>query len=114
MTVRLSDGETGEVLWSDVCDQERSAVTGFHDEDDLVRRVAATVGDFRGVVLRDTTVRRAGTRLPACTRGHALVLPLPRQRHQGQPTTAARDLRLAVDLEPENVVLLSMLGSWST
>ena len=109
--VRLSDGQTGKVLWSDVCDQERSAVTGFHDEDDLVRRIAGTVGDFRGVVLRDTTARRAGTRLPAA---HAAMLSYYRYLDSGtrQDTeTAARDLRLAADLDPENVVLLSMLGS---
>ncbi|MGB8020582.1 MAG: hypothetical protein WCF04_05095 [Candidatus Nanopelagicales bacterium] len=109
--IRLSDGETGEVLWSDVSDQERSAVTGFHDEDDLVRRIAAEVGDFRGVVLRDLTVRRAGTRLPAA---HAATLAYYRYLDSGtrQDTeAAARDLRVAVDLEPENVVLLSMLGS---
>jgi TolB-like protein len=109
--IRLSDGETGEVLWSDLSDQERSQVTGFHDEDELVRRIAATVGDFRGVVLRDTTVRRAGTRLPAA---HAATLSYYRYLDSGtrQDTeTAARALDLAVDLDPENVVLLSMLGS---
>ena len=109
--VRLSDGETGEVLWSDVSDQERSSVTGFHDEDDLVRRIAATVGDFRGVVLRDATVRHAGTRLPAA---HAATLSYYRHLDSGTPEdteTAARALRMALDLDPENVVLLSMLGS---
>ncbi len=109
--VRLSDGETGTVLWSDVCDQARSAVTGFHDEDDLVRRIAGTIGDFRGVVLRDTTVRHAGTRLPAA---HAATLSYYRYLDSGtrQDTeTAAHELRLAADLDPENVVLLSMLGS---
>lgn len=109
--IRLSDGETGEVLWSDLSDQERSQVTGFHDEDELVRRIAATVGDFRGVVLRDTTVRRAGTRLPAA---HAATLSYYRYLDSGtrQDTeTAARALDLAVDLDPENFVLLSMLGS---
>ncbi len=108
--IRLSDGETGEVLWSDVSDQERSAVTGFHDEDDLVRRIAATVGDFRGVVLRDLTVRRAGTRLPAA---HAATLSYYRYLDSGsrEDTEAAvRDLRAALATDPENVVLLTMLG----
>ena len=111
VVIRLSDGDTGEVLWSDVSDQERSAVTGFHDEDELVRRIAATVGDFRGVVLRDATVRHAGTRLPAA---HAATLSYYRYLDSGTPEdtqTAARDLRMALDLDPENVVLLSMLGS---
>ncbi len=109
--IRLSDGVTGEVLWSDVTDQERSEVTGFHDEDDLVRRIAATVGDFRGVMLRDTTVRRAGARLPAA---YAATLSYYRYLDSGTPEdteTAARELRMALDLEPENVILLSMLGS---
>jgi TolB-like protein len=109
--IRLSDGATGEVLWSDVCDQELSAVTGFHDEDDLVRRIAATIGDFRGVVLRDTTARRAGTRHPEA---HAAMLSYYRYLDSGTPQAAEaalQDLRAAVGLEPENVVLLSMLGS---
>jgi TolB-like protein len=71
-TIRLFDGETGRVLWSGVCDQGRRTVTGFHDEDQLVRRIAATVGDFRGVVLRDTT-RRAGTDLPAAHAAPSLL-----------------------------------------
>lgn len=109
--IRLSDGETGEVLWSDVCDQERTQITGFHDEDDLVRRIAATIGDFRGVVLRDTTARRAGTRHPAA---YAAMLSYYRYLDSGTPQAAEaalQDLRAAVGLEPENVVLLSMLGS---
>jgi TolB-like protein len=109
--IRLSDGETGAVLWSDVCDHERAAVTGFHAEDDLVRRIAATVGDFRGVVLRDTTMRRAGTRSPASLKA---MLSYYRYLDSGTPedtVTAERDVRTALDLDPENVVLLSMLGS---
>ena len=109
--IRLSDGDTGEVLWSDVTDQERGAVTGFHDEDDLVRRIAATVGDFRGVVLRDLTVRHAGTRFPAA---HAAMLSYYRYLDSGtreDTETAEDDLRGALRVDPENVVLLSMLGS---
>ncbi len=109
--IRLSDGETGEVLWSDVSEQERSAVTGFHDEDNLVRRIAATVGDFRGVVLRDLTVRRAGTRIPAA---HAATLSYYRYLDSGtraDTEAAVRDLRAALGVDPENVVLLTMLGS---
>jgi len=109
--IRLSDGQTGQVLWSDVVDQDRSEVTGFHDEDELVRRIAATVGDFRGVVLRDLSVRRAGTRLPAA---HAATLSYYRYLDSGareDTQTAARHLRTAVDLDPENVVLLTMLGN---
>lgn len=83
--VRLSDGETGEVLWSDVCDQERTQITGFHDEDDLVRRIAATIGDFRGVVLRDTTARRAETRHPAA---YAAMLSYYRYLDSGTPQAA--------------------------
>jgi adenylate cyclase len=109
-TVRLSDGETGTVLWSDVCDQERGAVTGFHDEDELVRRIAATVGDFRGVVLRDTTRRGAGTRLPTARAMLSYYRYLDSGTRQ-DTETAARDLREAVDLDPQNVVLLAMRGN---
>lgn len=53
LTIRVCDGATGAVLWSEQYDQQRGGVGGFEDEDDLVLRVAATVGDVRGVVRRD-------------------------------------------------------------
>lgn len=111
VTIRLSEGASGQVLWSDVYDQQRSAVTGFHDEDDLVRRIAGTVGDFRGVIHRDSTQRARGTQIPA-----VYTATLSYYRHLDSGTradteTAARDLRLALEVDPHNVVLLSMLGS---
>ena len=111
LMIRLSDGQSGEVVWSDVSDQQRSAVTGFHDEDALIERIAATVGDFRGVVLRDASVRRAGTRLPAA---HTAMLSYYRYLDTGtQHAThaAARDLLAAAKADSENHVLGTMLGS---
>jgi TolB-like protein len=111
VTIRLSEGATGQVLWSDVYDQQRSAVTGFHDEDDLVRRIAGTVADFRGVIHRDSTQRASGTQISAA---YAATLSYYRHLDSGTPAdtrTAARDLRLALEVDPHNVVLLSMLGS---
>ena len=109
--IRLSDGVSGEVLWSDVFDQDRDGVTGFHDEDDIVRRIAATVGDFRGVVQRDAAQWRAGTRLPA---SHAAMLAYYRYLDSGtreDTEAAAHDLRAAVRFDPENILLLTMLGN---
>lgn len=111
LMVRLSDGQTGEVVWSEVHDHDRGASTGFHAEDDLVGRIAGTVGDFRGAVLRDTAVRRTGTRLPA---SHAATLAYYRYADSGSKQdaqAAERDLVVAVELEPANAVLLTMLGS---
>ena len=96
--IRVTDGRTGEVLWSEVSDQERTTLTGFHDEDDLVRRIAATVGDFRGVVLRDTTARGAANRLPA---SHEATLCYYRYLDSGTRHTtdaAVAALRAAVEL----------------
>lgn len=109
--IRLSDGESGEVLWSDVWDQDRATVSGFQDEDDLIRRIAATVGDFRGVVLRDATVRRPG---PDSEGAHDAVLSYFRYLDNGSRDAAeiaAQELSASLELDPENAILLSMLGN---
>ena len=110
LTIRVWDGATGAVLWSEQYDQERGGFVDFADEDDVVRRVAATVGDVRGVVRRDVERRYLGGPGPA---GQAGVMAFYRFCDSGSKEdteSAARELLAALEAEPENVVLLSMAG----
>ena len=110
LTIRVWDGATGAVLWSEQYDQERGGFVGFGDEDDVVRRVAATVGDVRGVVRRDVERRHLGGPGPA---GQAAVMAFYRFCDSGSKEDtrlAARELLAGLEAEPENVVMLSMAG----
>lgn len=110
LTIRVCDGETGAVLWSEQYDQERGGFPGFGDEDDLIRRVAATVGDVRGVVRRDVEKRHTG--VPGRAE-QAAVLAFFRFCDSGgkeDTQSAARELLSALELAPDNVAMLSMAG----
>lgn len=110
LTIRVCDGGSGAVVWSEHYDQERSAFPGFGDEDDLIRRIAATVGDVRGVVRRDVEKRHTGTPGPV---EQAAVLAFYRFCDSGSKEdtqAAASELLAALDIEPQNVVMLSMAG----
>ena len=110
LTIRVWDGGTGAVLWSEQYDQEHGGFVGFADEDDVVRRVAATVGDVRGVVRRDVERRHLGGPGPA---GQSAVMAFYRFCDSGSEEdtrSAARELLAALDAEPENVTLLGMAG----
>ena len=110
LTIRVCDGASGAVLWSEQYDQERGGLARLADEDDLVRRVAATVGDVRGVVRRDAEKRHADIHASA---GLAAVLAFYRFCDSGSKEdteSAGRELLAALETEPENVVMLSMAG----
>ena len=53
VAVHLTDAHDGTVRWSDTFERPTSDFTGFGAEDEIIRQVAATVGDFGGVVLRE-------------------------------------------------------------
>jgi TolB-like protein len=110
LTISVWDGATGAVVWSEQYDQERGGFVGFGNEDDVVRRVAATVGDVRGVVRRDVERRHLGGSGPA---GQAAVMAFYRfceSGSQADTRSAARELLAGLEAEPENAVLLSMAG----
>ena len=53
VSVHLTDAVRRQVRWSDTFERPVSDFTGFGAEDEILRQVVATVGDFGGVVLRE-------------------------------------------------------------
>ncbi|KAB7743992.1 hypothetical protein GA707_11030 [Nostocoides sp. F2B08] len=112
LTIRVYDGASGRVLWSEHFDQDQAGLHGFRDEDRLVTRIAATVGDVRGVVRREVERHQVGEDDPG-TEVRAAVLAFYRFADSGSrrdTETAASRLLTALEVEPRNVVLLSMAG----
>lgn len=112
LTVRVHAGATGDVLWSEHYDEERAGLPGFGDEDRLVARIAATVGDVRGVVRREIERHHVDPEAPGME-VQAAVLSFYRFADSGskEDTEAARGkLLAALDLAPTNVLLLTMAG----
>ena len=108
MTVH--DGASGAVLWSEQYDGARGDLLGFEGADDVVRRVAATVGDVRGVVTRDVEklhARGEDRRPPAA------LLAFYRFAETGtrcDTEIAARELSRALERRPDDGVVLAMAG----
>jgi TolB-like protein len=53
ISVRLVDAVSGAVKWSEAFDRDLDATSGLLALDDVAARIAAVVGDFNGVMLRD-------------------------------------------------------------
>lgn len=111
VTVRLVDTASGEVAWADTFHQSSASLAGFTGHDDVVRRVAAVVGDYSGALLRHAARSGGETSNPAVW---AAMLEFYEGLERSTPETALRllsSLRQAHDLEPQNSLVLSMLAS---
>lgn len=110
LCISVHDGATGAVVWSEKFEGERGGRVGFEDQDDVVRRIAATVGDVRGVVTRDVERQSAGDADP---RRPSAVLAFYRFADSGtraDTEAAARELTTALVARPDDVVMLAMAG----
>ncbi|HEX5916773.1 MAG TPA: hypothetical protein VFY76_02915 [Nocardioides sp.] len=110
LCISVHDGATGAVVWSETFEGERGGRVGFEDLDDVVRRIAATVGDVRGVVTRDVerqSARGVDPRRPSA------VLAFYRFADSGTRSdteVAARELDAALLTRPDDSVMLAMAG----
>ncbi len=110
LCISVHDGATGAVVWSEKFEGERGGRVGFEDQDDVVRRIAATVGDVRGVVTRDVERQSAQGVDP---RRPTAVLAFYRFAASGTRSdteVAARELDAALTTRPDDVVMLAMAG----
>lgn len=110
LAISVCDGATGSVVWSGTYDQERGVLAGFEHEDDVIRRIAATIGDVRGVIRRDAEQQHSAVSGSA---GQSAVLAFYRFADSGSRAdteSAARELLAALEIEPQQVLLLSMAG----
>lgn len=110
LSITVHDGATGAVVWSEKYDGPRGRRNTFEDEDDIVRRVAATVGDVRGVVRRDVERQHANDDDPLRP---SAILAFYRFADSGtrrDTEVAARELVSALETRPGDAVLLAMAG----
>lgn len=110
LCITVHEGGTGAVVWSEEFDGRSGGRVGLDDEDDVVRRIAATVGDVRGVVTR--AVERQSARGADAHRPSA-VLAFYRFADSGTRSdteAAVRELNAALIAQPDDVVMLSMAG----
>lgn len=111
VTVRLVDAGSGEVVWAESFDRSAASLSGFTGGDDVVRRVAAVVGDYSGAILRHAANSGGQTANPTVW---AAMLEFYDGLERATPETASRlhrSLIEAYELEPQNPLLLSMLAS---
>lgn len=111
VTVRVSDAETGDVIWSERFDRDHDSFTGFDGHDDVVHEVAGLVGDYSGVIQRDALNRDVTT-------GNPVVYAAMQQFYAALETNtpeSAHEIRASLEealvLEPRNPLLLAMLAS---
>lgn len=110
VSMHVTDVVEGCVLWSERFAHPVGAFTGFGAEDEIVRQVAGVVGDVNGVVLRaphqQTSTTGDAFIADALWRWFAFL-------DQLDPTTLVEvrdDLRLALEREPQNALLLAALA----
>lgn len=110
LCISLHDGATGALVWSEKFEGESGGRVGFEDQDDVVRRIAATVGDVRGVVTRHVERRSARDADP---RRPSAILAFYRFADSGTRSdteVAAHELTSALLARPDDVVMLAMAG----
>jgi TolB-like protein/tetratricopeptide (TPR) repeat protein len=110
VTTHLTDQRTGTVRWSDTFERPVGEFLGFDAEDEILRHVAATVGDFGGVMLRERFE-------PAPGEGHAEVADalwryysFLEQLSPDEAIPVVVGLESALSLEPDNAHVMASLG----
>lgn len=108
VTMHLSAGSSGEVRWSETFEDPIERFTGFGAEDDIVARVAATVGDFGSIVFREPLGRRAGE--PCVADALRLYYSFLDELTPATAPQVVAALADAAQIDPENAHVLSSLA----
>lgn len=109
VSVRLTDTQNGEVVWSEVFDEDVDGLALFEVEDRIVRRVSGVVADFRGVI------HRKPSHQPPASGAEGYDAKLQYYAYLGdldaskvRPTTVA--LERALERSPDDPLLMAMLA----
>ena len=114
ITVRLMDGASGRLLWSDAYNGQTSAADLFLFGEEATNRIAATLADIYGIILR-TLTRRAMHTQTDDFRVYDAVLRYTHYMITGTDQAAAeamRALEQAAKLDPSNAVIKAMLADF--
>lgn len=110
VSVHLTDGRNGRVRWSDTFDRPVSDFTGFGAEDEIVRQVAATVGDYGGVILRERFEPAPGCGRPEVAEALWRYYSFLDELSPDEAIPVVLGLESALTLEPDNAHVMASLG----
>jgi TolB-like protein len=110
VSVHLTDAIGRRVRWSDTFEHPLADFTGFGAEDEILRQVVATVGDFGGVVLRERFDPAPGDGDPQVAEALWRYYSFMDQLDPNEAFDVVDRLQRAIDREPENAHLLASLG----
>jgi len=110
VSVHLTDAVRRRVRWSDTFEHPVADFTGFGAEDDILRQVVATVGDFGGVVLRERFDPAPGDGDPEVAEALWHYYSFLDQLDPAEAFDVVERLQRALAREPENAHLLASFG----
>ena len=110
VAVHLTDAHDGTVRWSDTFERPTADFTGFGAEDEIMRQVAATVGDFGGVVLRERFEPAPGDGDPEVAEALWRYYSFLDDLSPDEAIPVVVGLESALALEPDNAHVMASLG----
>jgi adenylate cyclase len=110
VSVHLTDAAQRRVRWSDTFEHPVEDFTGFGAEDEILRHVVATVGDFGGVVLRERFDPAPGDGDPEVSEALWRYYSFLDHLDPNEAFDVVERLQRALDREPDNAHLLASLG----
>ncbi len=110
VSVHLSDARDGTVRWSDTFEQPVVDFTGFGAEDEILRQVVATVGDFGGIVLRQRFDPAPGDGVPEVAEALWRYYSFLDDLSPDEAIPVVVGLESALTLEPDNAHVMASLG----
>lgn len=110
VSAHLTDVRDGTVRWSDVFEHPTTDFTGFGAEDEILHQVAATVGDFGGVVLRERFEPDPGDGLPEVAEALWRYYSFLDDLSPEEAVPVVVGLESALALEPDNAHVMASLG----
>ena len=110
VSVHLADAVRRRVRWSETFEHPLADFTGFGAEDEILRQVVATVGDFGGVVLRERFDPAPGDGDPEVAEALWRYYSFMDQLDPNEAFDVVERLQRALDREPDNAHVLASLG----
>lgn len=110
VAVHVTEARSGRVRWSATFERPLEAFTGFGAEDEILRQVVATVGDFGGAVLRERFEPAPGDGDPLVAEALWRYYGFLEQLDPIEALDVVDGLQRACELEPDNAHVLASLG----
>lgn len=110
VSVHVTDTRSLQVRWSETYEHLVSEFSGFGAEDEILRQVVATVGDFGGIVLRQPFEPAPGDGDPEVAAALWRYYSFLDRLDPDEGVAVVEALQRALEIEPENPHVLASLG----